>query len=182
MSTRAQIRFVVRGETIDDHGEKVQTVKQATQIYNHSDGNPEVILPHLRRLQRVLGDRLEYDRPPYIGAMFITVGKMATVAGLGGDEPAPGSTFSEVYDPETIVQSEVGKWFKLGYAVENVGPIHGDEQYLYRVDVSDSVWFVEVSEHNGFPRWDQNDGDTDAFDVATWQFDGSLDDGLERFG
>ena len=183
MSTRAQLRFVVRGEAINDDGEKVSEIKRATQIYNHSDGYPECILPDLRRLQRVIGRRVKHEDPSYIAAMFITVGKLGTVAGLGGEELAPGDTFNEVYDPEVIAQSDVGKWLKLGYGVENVGPIHGGEEYVYIVDVSDPEWFVDVSEHNGFPRWDANDEleDTDAFEEATWQFSGSLDDGLDMF-
>jgi len=57
--------------------------------------------------------------------------------------------------------------------------IHGDEEYLYVVELptrnpfeEPSEWIVKVSGHSAFPRWD---GPTEeAFDQASWQFEGPL--------
>ena len=62
--------------------------------------------------------------------------------------------------------------------------IHGDEEYLYVVELptrnpfeEPSEWTVKVSGHSAFPRWD---GPTeDAFERASWQFHGPLGHALE---
>jgi len=70
--------------------------------------------------------------------------------------------------------------FLLGHGVENPADgIHGDEEYLYVVELptrnpfeEPSEWTVKVSGHSAFPRWD---GPTEeAFDRASWQFEGPL--------
>jgi hypothetical protein len=76
--------------------------------------------------------------------------------------------------------------FLLGHGVENpVDGIHGDEEYLYVVELptqnafgEPAEWSVKVSDHCGFPRW--NGPTEDAFDRATWQFEGSLEDAHEE--
>jgi len=76
--------------------------------------------------------------------------------------------------------------FLLGHGVENpVGGIHGDEEYLYLVELptenpfdDPAEWTVEMSEHSAFPRWD---GPTEeAFERASWQFHGPLEHALEE--
>jgi hypothetical protein len=76
--------------------------------------------------------------------------------------------------------------FLLGHGVENPADgIHGDEEYLYVVELPSrndfddpGEWSVKVSDHCGFPRWD---GPTEeAFDRATWQFNGPLTVALEE--
>jgi len=70
--------------------------------------------------------------------------------------------------------------FLLGHGVEDPADgIHGDEEFLYVVELpttnafdEPAEWTVKVSGHSAFPRWD---GPTDeAFEQATWQFEGAL--------
>jgi len=74
--------------------------------------------------------------------------------------------------------------FLLGHGVEDPADgIHGDEEFLYVVELpttnafdEPAEWTVKVSGHSAFPRWD---GPTDeAFERASWQFHGSLGDAL----
>jgi hypothetical protein len=74
--------------------------------------------------------------------------------------------------------------FLLGHGVEDPADgIHGDEEYLYVVELPTAnpfdepgEWTVKVSGYSAFPRWD---GPTDeAFELASWQFHGPLDDVL----
>ena len=74
--------------------------------------------------------------------------------------------------------------FLLGHGVENPADgIHGDEEYLYVVELPTAnpfdelaEWTVEVSDHSAFPRWD---GPTDeASERASWQFYGPLENAL----
>jgi hypothetical protein len=76
--------------------------------------------------------------------------------------------------------------FLLSHGVENPADgIHDDEEYLYVVEFPLQKPFddpakctFKVSDHNGFPRWD---GPTEeAFDRATWQFEGPVTDALEE--
>ena len=63
--------------------------------------------------------------------------------------------------------------------------IHGDEEYLYIVELptrspfdEPAEWTIKVSGHSAFPRWD---GPTDeAFERASWQFHGTLEHALEE--
>ena len=72
------------------------------------------------------------------------------------------------------------------FSIELLGPadgIQGDEEYLYVVELptgnpfdEPAGWSVKVSGHSAFPRWD---GPTDdAFERASWQFHGSLENAL----
>jgi hypothetical protein len=174
MSTRSQLRFV------DSSIEWSDTV----QVYRHSDGYPEGVLPDLRQL-RDLQNRTGTERgPTYTAANFILLQKLRGMKMYVGDAPPIRTCIDieDVLDPE--------KWdvdqphFLLGYGVENpASGIHGDEEYLYIVDVGPDGWEVSVSEHNGFPSWDAADDlpvEETAFDHVEWQFDGiSLDGAID---
>jgi len=76
--------------------------------------------------------------------------------------------------------------FLLGFGIEDTkSGIHGDEEYLYVVElpprspfVDPGEWTVKVSADSGFPRWD---GPTeDAFERANWQYEGSLSGAIEE--
>lgn len=75
--------------------------------------------------------------------------------------------------------------FLLGQGVENPADgIHGDEEYLYVVELptrnpfeEPSEWTVKVSGHSAFPRWD--DPTDEAFERASWQFEGLLSEAVE---
>nr|WP_257300937.1 hypothetical protein [Haloarchaeobius sp. FL176] len=75
--------------------------------------------------------------------------------------------------------------FLLGHGVENPADgIHGDEEYLYVVELptrnpfdEPAEWKVKVRGHSAFPRWDRPiEG---AFERASWQFHGPLEHALE---
>jgi len=76
--------------------------------------------------------------------------------------------------------------FLLGHGVEDPADgNHDDKEYLYVVELptanpfdEPAEWTVKVSGHSAFPRWD---GPTDkAFERASWQFHGPLDDALTQ--
>ena len=80
--------------------------------------------------------------------------------------------------------------FLLGYDVEDPARgIHGDEEYLYVVELPEFEfgaaepspdWTVRVSEHCGFPRWDEP---TDrSFEEASWAYEGSLGEAMVELG
>lgn len=93
----------------------------------------------------------------------------------------------DLLDPSNMEHLEQ-PLFLLGHGIENpANGIHGDEEYLYIVELPSQTpfdepaeWTVKVSDHAGFPRWD---GPTDeAFEQASWQFRGPLETALEKLG
>ena len=76
--------------------------------------------------------------------------------------------------------------FLLDHGIENPDDgIHGDEEYLYVIELptrnpfdEPAEWTVKVSGHSAFPRWD---GPTDeAFERASWQFEGLLSTAIDE--
>jgi hypothetical protein len=133
------------------------------------------------------GDATRAERGPgYTAATFVFLDKLSTVdLYLDGD---PERTIDAAQPADLLEPSNMEHLdqplFLLGHGVENPADgIHGDEEYLYVVELPMENPFdeptertVKVSGHSAFPRWD---GPTDeAFEQASWQFHGSLEDAL----
>jgi len=98
-------------------------------------------------------------------------------------------TATKVLDPRYWVDLDQPP-FLLGYGVEDpTRGIHGDEEYLYVVELPEfgfvhpgdaPDWTVKVSEHCGFPRWDEST--KDAFEAASWAYEGSLAEAMAGLG
>jgi hypothetical protein len=124
----------------------------------------------------------------YAAAQFILVDKLQYIGHTIESESDTYSdwpdTVAEILDPENWKQVDATPTYLLGHAVENPScGIHGDEEYLYVVQLptrspleDPKEWRVKISEHCGFPRWD--DPSEDAFEVADWQFEGTLADAI----
>ncbi len=183
MSTRSQLRF--RTASDNDH-------PSIAQVYRHSDGYPEAVLPAIGRLQALLRATHTERGPAYTAAAFIHLEKcrgMGLYLDRGPGREINASTPTEVLDPRNWLDLDQ-PLFLLGYGVENPSDgIHGDEEYLYVVDLpavdvanpeASPDWTVTVSEHCGFPRWD---GPTDrAFEEATWAYTGPLAEAMAGLG
>lgn len=123
MSTRCQIQFI---EGTD-----------RTQVYKHSDGYTDNILPLLKSLKDELDKTNMYRGVDYLASQFIFFDKLRHYKS----------------DIETGYENK-GYYF-LGHGVENPnGKIHGDEEYLYKVTITPTEkfnsgkdkWTVEVSQ------------------------------------
>lgn len=179
MSTRSHLRFVRRPDADD-------TTDRVAQVYRHSDGYPESVLRDLARLRDLLQATRTERGPAYTAAAFVFLDKLTTLdLYLDGDpdRTVDAAEPGDVVDPATMTHLDQ-PLFLLGHGVEDPRDgIHGDEAYLYVVEVparstvdEPAEWTVNVSEYGGFPRWD---GPTDeAFERATWQFEGPLDTAL----
>ncbi|MFA9418356.1 hypothetical protein [Natrinema sp. HArc-T2] len=186
MSTRSQLRFVHRNESAAEQ----DSTNRIAQVYRHSDGYPESVLRDLAQLKHLLEKTRTERGPSYAAAQFIFL-EMLSSMGLYVDEGRERSIRADqpddLLDPSNMAHLEQ-PLFLLGHGVENpANGIHGDEEYLYIVELpsrnpSDepAEWTVKVSDHAGFPRWD---GPTDeAFKRASWQFHGPLETALEKLG
>jgi hypothetical protein len=186
MSTRSQLRFVQRVEQTD---ETADSAGRVAQVYRHSDGYPESVLRDLAQLKALLDATRAERGPGYTAATFVFLDKLSTVdLYLDGD---PERTIdadqpSDLLEPANMEHLDQ-PLFLLGHGVENpTDGIHGDEEYLYVVELPTQTpfdepaeWTVKVSGHAAFPRWD---GPSDeAFERASWQFDGSLEDAVAEF-
>jgi len=185
MSTRSQLRFVQRAEQPDETDGGAEHV---AQVYRHSDGYPESVLRDLAQLKELLDATRAERGPAYTAATFVFLDKLSTIdLYLDGDpertiDAAQPADLLEPANMEHLDQP----MFLLGHGVENPADgIHGDEEYLYVVELptrnpfeEPAEWTVKVSGHSSFPRWD---GPTEeAFDRASWQFHGPLEHALEE--
>ena len=183
MSTRSQLRFQTASDS--DH-------PTIAQVYRHSDGYPESVLPALKRLQALLRATNTERGPAYTAAEFIHLEKcrgMSLYLDRGPGREIAAETPTEVLDPRNWVDLDQ-PLFLLGYGVEDPARgIHGDEEYLYVVELpefdvgrpDDTLdWTVTVSEHCGFPRWD--DSTEDAFEEASWAYAGPLIEAMAGLG
>jgi hypothetical protein len=187
MSTRSQLRFVQRIDYENEDGE-TESTRRIAQVYRHSDGYPESVLPSLAQL-KALQDETGTERDPaYVAANFIFLNKLQGMGLYVGRDGGFGGSLSADDIMAVIEENDVSgiaaleqPHFLLGYGVEvPESGIHGDEEYLYVVELpsrspfeDSGEWTVKVSAHSGFPRW--NGPTEEAFERATWQFDGSLE-------
>jgi hypothetical protein len=186
MSTRSQLRFVHRIEQPD---ETAGSADRIAQVYRHSDGYPGSVLRDLAQLKALLDATRAERGPGYRAATFVFLDKLSTVdLYLDGD---PERTIdadqpSDLLEPANMEHLDQ-PLFLLGHGVENPADgIHGDEECLYVVELptenpfdETTEWTVKVGGHSAFPRWD---GPTDeAFERASWQFDGSLENAVAEF-
>jgi len=187
MSTRSQLRFVQRIDSATDDGDSA-TERRTAQVYRHSDGYPESVLRDLSQLKQLLEKTRSERGPGYAAAQLIFLEKLRTMElylGRDSDRSIRATEPADLLDPSNMEQLDQ-PMFLLGHGVENpAAGIHGDEKYLYVVELPSqkpfdepAEWTIKVSEHSGFPRWG---GPTErAFDRATWQFHGPLAGALEE--
>jgi hypothetical protein len=181
MSTRCHLRFTDR------------RTDRVSQVYCHSDGYPESVLSLLEHLQELLHATGTQRDASYAAAQFIFIDKLWYMErtfrcqdGVYSDLP---NSVAGVLEPENWQDMKVTPSYLLGHGVEDPScGIHGDEEYLYLVELPStspfdepSDWRIKVSEHRGFPRWDE-DGAEQAFKLADWKFEGTLADAMERLG
>ena len=137
MPTRCQIRFTEKHEM-----ENGKTEIIANQIYRHSDGYLDGVIPDLYNFFEwyMSEPKQRSGDPPYAASDFIYWCKK----GYSEDMKKDG-------------------WDKVGYGVENVGEIHGDEGWIYEVDMTGAKKQddVLVRYSNDFPE-------IHAFETAKW--------------
>ena len=184
MSTRSQLRFIQRSETA---GEQAETDRMG-QIDRHSDGYPDSVLRDLVQLKELLDETRTERGPAYAAAQFLflnTLSTMTLYVDEGRDRSIHADQPSDLLDPDNMEHLDQ-PLFLLGHGVENPADgIHGDEEFLYVVELptrnpfeEPSEWTVKVSGHSTFPRWD---GPTEeAFEQASWQFEGTLTAALDE--
>jgi hypothetical protein len=159
------------------------------QVYRHLDGYPESILLSLDHLQDLLNATGAQRDASYAAAQFLLVDKLWRIRrtfrshdGLYEEYPA---SIAEVLDVESWQEISKTPPYLLGHGIEDPArSIHGDEEYLYEIELpprdptdKPAEWSVKISEHCGFPRWDE-EGLQQAFEVADWQFNGPLSEAL----
>jgi len=183
MSTRSQLRFVQR---VEQPGENESDAERVAQVYRHSDGYPGTVLRDLAQLKQLLDATRAERGPAYTAATFVFLDKLSTIdLYLDGDpeRTIDAAQPADLLDPANMEHLDQ-PLFLLGHGVEDPADgIHGDEEFLYVVELPTTTpfnepaeWTIKVSGHSAFPRWD---GPTDkAFERASWQFHGSLDDAL----
>jgi hypothetical protein len=156
------------------------------QVYQHSDGYPRNVLRNLTQLKELLDATRAERGPAYTAATFVFIDKLSTVGlYLDGDpeRTIDAARPADLLEPTNMEHLDQ-PLFLLGHGVENpAAGIHGDEEYLYVVELptenplnEPAEWTVKVSGHSAFPRWN---GPTDeVFERASWQFHGSLENAL----
>ncbi|MGQ3329030.1 hypothetical protein [Halorubrum sp. FL23] len=162
------------------------------QIYRHSDGYPRSVLSSLEHLQELLHDTGTQRDLSYTAAQFLLIDKLRHI---GHTIESESDTYSDwpdtvagILNPESWKNIDATPSYLLGHGVEDPSRgIHGDEEYIYIVQLptrdpfeEPDDWNIKISEHRGFPRWE--DDTEQAFEVAEWQFEGTLERAIERFG
>jgi len=154
MSTRSQLRFIQRSETADEQSK----TDRIAQIYRHSDGYPDSVLRDLVQLKELLDEtRTEQSGPAYAAAQFLfldTLSTMTLYVDEGRDRSIHADHPSDLLEPDNMEHLDQ-PMFLLGHGVENPADgIHGDEEYLYVVELptrnpfeEPSEWTVKVSGH-----------------------------------
>ena len=157
MSTRCQLRFTEQGSD------------RVAQVYRHSDGYPESVLAVLEDKQELLHATGTQRDASYAAAQFMLIDKLWYVERTF---PRQDEVYSDlpdsvagVLDPERWETMDVTPSYLLGHGVEDPScGIHGDEEYLYVVELPErtpleepSSWQIKVSEYCGFPRWDEDE-------------------------
>jgi hypothetical protein len=181
MSTRCQLRFT--GKRTD----------RVAQVYRHSDGYPESVVPLLEHLQELLRATGTQRDASYAAAQAILVDSLRYMErtfscqdGVYSDLP---DSIAGVLDPESWEDLRLTPSYLLGHGVEDPScGIRGDEEYLYVAKIPSARplkdpgdWQIKISEHCGFPRWDAEKKDQ-AFEVADWQFEGILAEAVKKWG
>jgi len=187
MSTRSQLRFVQSIDADADDGTSEER-RRIAQVYRHCDGYPASVLRDLAQLKQLLDATRTERGPGYAAAQLLlldTLGTMELYLDDAPDRSIRADDPADLLNPANMEHLDQ-PLFLLGHGVENPADgIHGDEEYLYVVELptqnafdEPGEWFVKVSEHCGFPRWD---GPTeDAFNRTTWQFHGPLTEAIDE--
>ncbi len=182
MSTRSQLRFMQR---VEQTSETEGDADRVAQVYRHSDEYPASVLQDLVRLKELLDATLADRGPGYTAAAFVFLDKHSTVSlYLDGDpertiDAAQPACLLEPSNMEHLDQP----LFLLGHAskiqltastaTRNTSTSWNSRRRT-RSTSRPSGSQSERSLH--IPRWD---GPTDeAFERASWQFHGSLEDAL----
>lgn len=174
MSTRTQLRFTgPRGTT--------------SQVYRHSDGYPNGVIPDLVQLFQVMKETGTVRDAPYAAANFVFFGKLRGMrlyyGGSWEDARDYGPDEIQTTNPYRVLDPEEFEEFRqphflMGYGVEPVGKWHGDEEYLYEVNFEgDGSANVRVAGRGDFPRFSEMDDldSNDPWEEVQWSFAGSLD-------
>nr|WP_276295577.1 hypothetical protein [Halomicroarcula sp. ZS-22-S1] len=151
------------------------------------------MLSLLERLQELLHTTGTQRDASYAAAQFIFIDKLWYMErtfrcrdGVYNDLP---DSIVGVLEPEDWKDKQVTPSYFLGHGVEDPSHgIHGDEEYLYVVELptrspfdEPSEWRIKVSKHCGFPRW-EDEGIQKSFEVADWQFEGTLEQAIAKVG
>nr|WP_254544811.1 hypothetical protein [Halomarina sp. BND7] len=148
--------------------------------------NPTSVLRNLAQLKDLLDATCTERGPGYTAATFVFLDKLSTMGlYLDGETERTIDAAQPADLPKPANMEHLDQpVFLLGYGVENpANGIHGDEEFLYVVELptqnpfdEPAEWTIKVSDHSGVPRWD---GPTDeAFERASWQFHGTLENAL----
>lgn len=147
MSTRCQIRFVDKFNDI-------------SQIYQHSDGYPDSKNGVIQNLKDFFD--WYYNEP----------------MGKSGDSSYAAADYIYFMKKKFYGSKEMSDngYDKLGFGVENVGKIHGDEEYLYIVDMSDAKTPNEIKIYIS-----SDFNEKSGFNTKKWEFSGTLKNAYKKF-